>query len=194
MVDRSADVIILKIHKPYFALFSFCDKICVLMTSNNDFSHLPLLRLLKSGEPVKTALPISALPRLADCLEDSSGDLRVAVFVREAAESDKLLLDLEIEGELGIDCQRCLDIYRAPFSIKRTLLVERANDELPMDSDEEFERVSADFTWCLDLKAVITDEILLGMPRAHPEGCLDTLMAKYMVDASESATQDSIGR
>ena len=164
------------------------------MTSNNDLSHLSLLSLLRRGEPVSIKLPFTELPRLDDVLGDSSGELCVNFCVREAHENDKLLLDLEIDGELGIDCQRCLNIYRAPFSVKRTLLVERSNDELPMDSDEEYERVSADFTWCLDLKAVITDEILLGMPGSHPEGCLDTVMAKYMVDASLSTTQDSIGR
>lgn len=164
------------------------------MTMKIDLSRLPLKAVLSGGERLSVKLPLNQLSRLADTLQDDRGDLCVGIQVRKRPGSENLLLDLDVEGELGIDCQRCLETYYAPFRAQRILLVERSNDEMPMDSDEDYERVSADFTWCLDLKAVITDEILLGMPRAHPKGCLDTTMAKYMVDTLEGATEDLIGR
>jgi uncharacterized metal-binding protein YceD (DUF177 family) len=165
------------------------------MSSYNQYTQLPLRKYLADAKSETVTLAIKALPRLATVLHDSEGELCVTFLVRPGERGNSLLLDLHIEGEIGMTCQRCLDLYRAPFSSSQTLLVERVRNEAPMNEDEPFERVSADHSWQLNLMDVVADEVILSADMRHPTHCPDErLVTKYLVDSSQNTTCSSIGR
>ena len=99
----------------------------------------------------------------------SSSDLG---FVREEASapgapvSQRLFVDVTVNGRVWLDCQRCLGIYPEPIATDLRFEVvasEEAADEVPMDDDELDVLVGSKKFSVLEL---IEDEVLLALPTA----------------------------
>jgi len=161
------------------------------MSSYNDLSNLPLKKLLASGQAFETDIALSDLARLHDSLSRHDGVMRVSLTLEPSHRDKELLLTLHLKGELSVICQRCLSPYEAEFEVERTLLVENDDDQAPMTNDEPYERISASHLWTLDLFEVVTDELLLSMPRVHESACEDNLVTQYIVEqVAEQATSE----
>lgn len=152
------------------------------MNSYNDLSNLPLKKLLASGQGFETDIALADLARLHDGLSRHDGVMRVSLSLEPSHRGKELLLTLHLKGELSVICQRCLSPTDSLFEVERTLLVEVDENQAPMTNDEPYERISASHLWTLDLYEVVTDEILLSMPRVHESACEDNLVTQYIVE------------
>lgn len=142
---------------------------CQVMSSRLPEYIDPLQLADKRGE-LKGQLPVSALDRLGDLLIADTGFVSVALFF--GREGRLPTVDGELEGELNLCCQNCLQAVVWPFkhSVKLGIVktIEQAN-RLPEGTEPLL--VETD-TVCL--KDIIEDELLLILPAypKHQHNCL----------------------
>ena len=90
-------------------------------------------------------------------------------LVREEATAgqlprQRLFVDLEVEGAVWLQCQRCLKAYEQPLPVRTRLEVMRSEaeaDAAPLDDDEADVIVGSRH---FDLITQIEDELLLALP------------------------------
>ncbi len=110
-------------------------------------------------------LPLTRFSRLGDYLVESSGDAAYRLAGHVDVNGRKQLL-LEVEGELSLRCQRCLESIHFPLYVDSVLELIRSDDDL---SQEDLEDDSKDFLVAqrdLDVVGLIEDEIILALPAA----------------------------
>lgn len=110
-------------------------------------------------------IAIGSLDRLIDIVAEDSAAL---VFRLEGSldESRKPRLDLAVQGELILRCQRCLAGLHWPVDIRVVLQPVRPGQPIP---DEELENDAIDALEVdgeLDVVALVEDEVLLALPIA----------------------------
>ncbi len=117
-------------------------------------------------------LAVSDLPRLVDILADDSGLLSCHLSGGRNEEG-KLFLLLEVEGELRLKCQRCLEPLALPLDIESRILLVPPGAPWP---DEGLEDDSADAIEALaeqSVASLIEEEVLLALPVApRHESCV----------------------
>ncbi|MGB3608867.1 MAG: YceD family protein [Cellvibrio sp.] len=141
-------------------------------------SHKPLPR---QGDPRKFAqqgisldgvIPIVALPRLAESLEGTEGQ----VFVKldfGISEEGKKVVSGKAHADLVLVCQRCLTPVSKPVECDISLAIVWTEEEakaLPKHLDPWIvEEISADFF------EMVEEELLLSLPPVayHEEQCVD---------------------
>ncbi|MCA3206492.1 DUF177 domain-containing protein, partial [Cupriavidus sp.] len=118
-----------------------------------DLRETDLFAFCRKGGNVAGEVPMRDLPRiLAETAADAPASARDEVFsytlsgfVREEASapgapvSQRLFVDVTVNGRVWLDCQRCLGIYPEPIATDMRFEVvasEEAADEVPMDDDE----------------------------------------------------------
>jgi uncharacterized protein len=95
-------------------------------------------------------------------------------------------LDLAIDGDIALVCQRCLEPMRQPVAIASHFLI--AKDEASaeaLDDTDDFDVIAgaADF----DLDRLIEDEVILALPIAPRHAhCPDDATARVTSAAAES--------
>ena len=114
--------------------------------------------------------------RVFESPEISDGSGRACIHL-DRAES-LLTLDIRIEGQVVVPCDRCLEACALPIDFQGRLLVRFADEPGEYDgellwlhpSDEE-----------LDLTQYLYESIVLSLPyqRVHPEGACDPEMLKH---------------
>ncbi len=123
----------------------------------------------RNGKEMRGEIAVAALPRLADMLAKADGSL--TYIVRGYRKEDRDMLELSLQGECTLRCQRCLGNLSFPVNVASRLWLLPADrlDEAEEDDDEmdAIEAVSS-----LDVLALIEEELLLSLPFAprHPEG------------------------
>lgn len=122
---------------------------------------LDLFEFSRQSQEASGVLPASALTRLD--LADREGSVRW--HARGGRDHrDQNILEVEIAGQVGLVCQRCLEPMRHAIDVHaryRVMRSEAEADAAPMD-DDEFDPVvgAKDF----DLVALVEDEVLLSLP------------------------------
>ena len=106
-------------------------------------------------------IAIVELARLHDLLFDQSGELNFQVAgLFDKNENPRLYL--EIQGDLQLNCHRCLDKLTRRIDIKASLLLAKDEEELSrFDDDDTFDAILA--MPDLDVINLIEDEILLSL-------------------------------
>jgi uncharacterized protein len=126
-------------------------------------------RLIRDRGMLEGELDAVVLPRVADQLME--GPAPVAWRIRGASDAvGRPALNIELEGELPLECQRCLGVYRWPLRQTTQVLVARDDAEMArLDNDSELEVVLA--TGPLDPAELVEDELVLAIPFAplHPQ-------------------------
>jgi uncharacterized protein len=120
--------------------------------------------LVRQRGRVNGEVAAADLPRLADCLAPPGGRLAYAIS-GVADEANRPALEVSIDGELWLTCQRCLQPM--PWHAAQTITVLLARDERELtliDDNDEHEVLLADAP--LDALALVEDELLLTMPYA----------------------------
>ncbi|WP_296219129.1 YceD family protein [Pseudomonas sp. UBA2684] len=133
--------------------------------------HVDPRKLADRGTILTGELLLADLPRLCDPLADNQGMVR-AKFSFERDERNAVVLHSELEVEVKMVCQRCLDLvalqihsacdYAVVKEGANTQSVPQGYDVLEMGEDP------------LDLLALVEEELLLALPivPAHdPKDC-----------------------
>lgn len=129
------------------------------------------LEFARGGQQLRGSLAVVDLKRLEDILFDTQGRLEYALRGGRDART-RPQIEVEVEGLLHLQCQRCLDVLEYAAEVKNTLLVvpagAPADDEL--DDPEGPDVIESQPE--LDVAGLIEDEVLLSLPLAprHPEG------------------------
>jgi len=107
------------------------------------------------------------LSRLADRLHvEGSGGGTVAWRIAGGTDAaGRMALEVELDGGVPLECQRCLESFTWPVAQRTLLLLARDERELAqLDEDDEHEVVLAAAP--LDVRALVEDELLLTLPFA----------------------------
>ena len=127
------------------------------------------LEFARSGQRLQGEMEVAQLARLADSLFDTAGRLRFTLAGdRDAKRRPRL--NLTVEGEISLRCQRCLDRLAFPLAVKSSLLVLTGGDGGEIAEIDDLDGIAADPR--TEVRALIEDEVLLAIPIAprHPEG------------------------
>jgi uncharacterized protein len=126
-------------------------------------------RLVRERQTLSGSLDAAALPRIADRLADEPAPIRWRIS-GTVDEAGRAALDLDIEGELPLTCQRCLGVYRWPVDQHTEVLIGRSAEEVAsLDDRSDLEVVLASAP--VDPVELVEDELVLAVPFAprHPE-------------------------
>ena len=113
-------------------------------------------------------LRLNALPRLAEVLFDTNGELAYEVSGETAGE--RAFLVLMLAGLLRLTCQRCLGAMEFALNVRSRVMLVEPGSPWPDDDqvgglvDEACDAIEALHE--LDLVPLMEEEILLGLPIA----------------------------
>ena len=129
------------------------------------------LEFSRADREMRGSLQVAELARLQDMLFDGEG--RVDFLLKGSRDRrGRPTVYLEISGLLHLRCQRCMGAFGHPLYLANTLLLIRADEPLPEETDapDAPDCIVADVA--MDVATLIEDEILLGLPFAprHPAG------------------------
>lgn len=146
------------------------------MTDQTSIDGLDFAR--KSLE-IRGTIAVFDFSRLKDQLFSPEGEVQYSLSGSRNAEG-QLQLELRISGNLELVCQRCLGplAYSLDATTVFLLVADESGLPLPEDEREDVEYLVADAP--IDVRALIEDEVLLGVPLApaHDDtNCNDALSA-----------------
>jgi len=113
-------------------------------------------------------IAMSALPRLADALFDTQGELgyTVAGSLDQAGAAKEEALRLSLDGALNLICQRCLGPLPWAVRIRSRLVLVAPGSAWPDDELQDDRTDPIEATAALDVLALLEDELLLALPIA----------------------------
>ena len=112
-------------------------------------------------------IQIARFERLSDVLFDRCGELSFTLAGEWQEEGKgKGFLNLQLDGDLLLKCQRCLEELAYPIHLSRTLALVVSQGEWDDEALEEegYDEIPAEKE--LDLAGLLEDEILLALPVA----------------------------
>ena len=131
-----------------------------------------VFRFAAGGGVLEGEVAVMRLGRLLDQLADNGGVVRWQLCGGTDAEG-KPRLDLAINGQLVLYCQRCLGGLDWELKIETALLPVRTGQDLPENEleNDEADVVETDSDDGLDVLSLVEDEIILALPIAprHPD-------------------------
>jgi uncharacterized protein len=129
------------------------------------------LELARSGKSLAGSFPLAILSRLHDQVASLDATLSYELSGRLDSEG-KPGLHCRVRGTLQLVCQRCLQPLTWELDLASDLVLVGSEAELAegKDDPEAPDRLLMEKE--MDVKALIEDEVLLGMPLVprHPEG------------------------
>ncbi len=115
-------------------------------------------------QEIAGAVDAAALPRVADRLAPGAAPLRWRISGRTDA-SGRPALEVQLDGEVPLECQRCLRAFAWPVAQATVLLLAHDERELArLDADDAHEVIVAAAP--LPLLTLVEDELLLTLPFA----------------------------
>jgi uncharacterized protein len=125
--------------------------------------HIQASTATARGARYSGDLPVARLRRVAEALTNDQGSVHVDLRVRKAPDGTSRLSG-HIEGDIELQCQRCLRDYRQHLAVDLDLrLVSSEAEEARLMRECEPYLVTEDR---LPLHEIIEDEILLALPLA----------------------------
>jgi len=140
-------------------------------------------------------LSIQGLPRLAEEASTvGAGDgfrwkLKTHFEASPGAEP-RQIMDLELNGQIHLICQRCLKDCLIELSERRRFVLVGSEDEadaFPIEDDQQEPLVVSQH---FDILETMEDEILLSLPLIpkHPDGVCEAHTSSFWAGASETET------
>jgi len=151
------------------------------------------------GATLSGTAQVASMPRVVDRLAEGTAKDSTAVSWRIAGVADaqgRPALEIELEGGVPLECQRCLQAFTWPLRQRTTLLLARNERELEvLDADDEtLEVILADAPQ--DAQTLIEDEVLLALPFAprceRPE-CAGNPLQSVDPDAPRTSAFAALG-
>ncbi|MBU3693278.1 MAG: DUF177 domain-containing protein [Rhodocyclaceae bacterium] len=128
------------------------------------FMVIELRRFCEESGTAEAVFSPSQLPRVLDSVADTTG--RVSMQVRGSLDArDRPTLELRLEGELRVLCQRCLRPMPVHVAVRQTLAFgepsvdERETETFDLDAVEVLPLMAH-----LDLAELVEEEVLLSLP------------------------------
>jgi len=145
-------------------------------------------RFARDGATLSGEVSPARLGRLQDELVDNDGTVRYRVsgFLSERGDP---ALRLELSGQLGLRCQRCLGRLAFTLEVDRDLVFASSAHEFEQREDEDDGVDVIPLVPRLDLLQLIEDEVLLSMPMAprHLDGACEGQQAQQRGRSSSAS-------
>ncbi|MBS0324165.1 MAG: DUF177 domain-containing protein [Proteobacteria bacterium] len=123
------------------------------------------LEFAREGRRQAGQVAVRDLARLADQLVDFSGALAWCLQGERTRDGEHLL-HLNVEGDLGLRCQRCLGALRFQLQVVSTLRLIKPGATWPEDDLEDDSADAVDAEREMALLPLIEEEVLLALPIA----------------------------
>jgi uncharacterized protein len=134
------------------------------------------------GADVEGAVAVTDLSRLQSLLATSEGyiDAHCKLY---RDEEDRYLISVAVKAELVVSCQRCLEPIRISVVTDSTLCMIAGEEQMGSLPESLEPLILEDGT--ADLRSVVEDELLLGLPIVsyHDSGPCADLVEKYYTAA-----------
>ncbi len=117
------------------------------------------------GEQLSGTTPVASMTRLAAEAADASGEIRWT-FTGGRHSKGFPQLQMKVDGDVGLICQRCLTSFRHPM-VSETLLVLVRSEAVADEAQESLDDESIDVIVvpsAQDLLQLVEDEALLSLP------------------------------
>lgn len=130
--------------------------------------YIDSLDFARRGGELSGDVPVAELPRMTDLLADSEG--KISYVVRGLTGKDgNPQLELILDGQCDLRCQRCLNALSYPVKLVSKLrLVTEGEVEKTDIEDDEVDNIPAEKH--LDVLALLEEELLLSLPIAPKHG------------------------
>lgn len=130
--------------------------------------YIDSLDFARRGGELSGDVPVAELPRMTDLLADSEG--KISYVVRGLTGKDgNPQLELILDGQCDLRCQRCLNALSYPVKLVSKLrLVTEGEVENTDIEDDEVDNIPAEKH--LDVLALLEEELLLSLPIAPKHG------------------------
>lgn len=122
---------------------------------------LHIHELAKHGQQITK---VTVNERLPDFI---IGPCHLTASYHVESKDDYYLIDLSVEGDLRIICQRCMQEFDAPYDNK-TLIAVCQNDDRAEQLLDQYECIVSS-NWQVNLDELIIDELHLYAPQFHSE-------------------------
>jgi uncharacterized protein len=131
---------------------------------------LDSLRFARTAGRLAAEAPVATFDRLVGSLASDQGYVRYVLLGQTA--SGRPALRLEIDADVVLRCQYCLELFPHRLHINQVLPVARDEAELERWEQEDPLLDALLAEPALDVLALVEDEMLLGLPIAprHPTG------------------------
>lgn len=132
------------------------------------------LEFAREGRRLVGSVPIASMPRLADVLTETDGAIDCEVFGEQDREG-KAFLVLRLAGDIGLQCQRCLETVVESLSVVSRLLLVAPGQAWPDEelAEDGFDAIEAGKE--MALLPMIEEEVLLALPIAPMHDPCDAL-------------------
>lgn len=121
----------------------------------------------KRQQVLEADIGLPAMPRLREVLTDDTHAVSNSTFhfklIGHSQQYQLPSLHLEIEANLSMVCQRCLESVQVPISLRFDYLVS-VEDSALLDGSDEVDWVEQ--SEAMDVCALIEDELLIALPIA----------------------------
>lgn len=147
--------------------------------------HIDPRKLVDRGATLEGVYALADMPRVCEQLTSDAGEVRVKVSF-ERDHQKLAVMHMQLDTEVSMVCQRCLDAAAIPVHGEYTYAILREGqsaDGLPKGYDalEVGEEP-------LDLLALVEDELLLALPSFRP------MTPKYVSTRLDSSSKTSRSR
>lgn len=150
-------------------------------------AQLDVWRMVAARRSFEGALALENMSRLRDLLTDAEGKVRYAItFDRDALQVP--WLDLRIEAELPLTCQRSLQRFLLPVVLEQRFGLVTGDDE----ADEAalppgYEALQVGEDGQIDPRALVEDELILAVPLVPVMPGSEALEREWVPEPEESA-------
>jgi uncharacterized protein len=133
-----------------------------------DFAEVVIdsLRFAADGDCIAGKLALSRMPRLAELLTNQDGwlDCRLTGYRQTVGGTAKCGLHLQVNGRLGMACQRCLAEVDFDCAVDSRLLLVSEGEQWPEDELEADDYDAIEANRELSVLALVEEEVLLALP------------------------------
>lgn len=150
-------------------------------------AQLDVWRMVAARRSFEGALALESMSRLRDLLTDAEGKARYAItFDRDALQVP--WLELRIEAELPLTCQRSLQRFLLPLVLEQRFGLVTGDDE----ADEAalppgYEALQVGEDGQIDPRALVEDELILAVPLVPVMPGSEALEREWVPEPEESA-------
>lgn len=133
-------------------------------------AHIDCLAFAQDSGVLDGVVAVRDFTRLCDSLANDAGEFHYRIEAG-LAKPGRAFMRLEAEGQLQLQCQRCMQVFVWNFTINSRVFIARHTGELEVwdrEADGLEDAILADHQF--DWLAWLEDEVLLALPAApvHP--------------------------
>ncbi len=150
-------------------------------------------RYTDRGVIIKGRLPQKELPRLTEIVSDNSDEIEFRLEFGIDVLRNRYMRG-HIKTRVILQCQRCLQDYQLVIDSNLALAFVDTDSEAKRAEENDLEAFYVDPKELVDLRVLIEDELLLGLPQipVHPDSDQDeeNAICQIQLDYPPGMTQD----